>query len=139
MIGASTPKLRPPLTIVADPAATTLRTQSALVPYGSAISTPSAASMMSTGVSYVRPLLLPVCRMSDVWVPADPAVRITRGFVTVLFIRRTASSTGGTFHRIPATSTDSITTANPTIEATISPTARTPERFDMGTTLTAPG
>ncbi len=60
--------------------------------------------MTSTGVSYVRPLVLPVCRMTDVWVPAEPAVRITLGFVSVRFIRRTASSTGGSFHRMPATS-----------------------------------
>ena len=47
--------------------------------------------------------------MTDVCVPADPAVRITRGFVTDRFIRRTASRTGGSFHRIPATSTASNT------------------------------
>ena len=30
-----------------------------------------------------------MCRMTDVWVCAEPAVRITRGFVTDRFIRRT--------------------------------------------------
>ena len=77
--------------------------------------------------------------MTDVWVPADPAVRITRGFVNDRFIRRTASITGGSFHRIPATSTESNTTAIPTTAPTNSPAARTPPRSDMGTTVTARG
>ncbi len=77
--------------------------------------------------------------MTDVWVPAEPAVRITLGFVSVRFIRRTASRTGGSFHRMPATSTDSNTTAIPTTVPAISPAVRTPERSDMGTTVTARG
>ena len=51
MIGASTSTLSPWLTIVAEPAARTLRTQSALVPYGRAIRNPSEVAMTSTGVS----------------------------------------------------------------------------------------
>ena len=56
--------------------------------------------MMSTGVSYDRPDLRPTCSITDVCVAAVPAVRITRGFVTDRFIRRTASTTGPTCHRI---------------------------------------
>ena len=77
--------------------------------------------------------------MTDVWVPADPAVRITRGFVKDLFIHRTASITGGSFHRIPATSTESNTTAIPTTAPTDSAAARPTPRCDMGTTVTARG
>ncbi len=51
-----------------------------------------------------------MCSITDVCVAAVPAVRMTRGFVTDRFMRRTASTTGPTCHRIPATRSPNNTT-----------------------------
>ena len=48
------------------------------------------------------------------------------------------SSTGGIFHRMPATSTDNNTAAIPRSAPTASPATRSPARSDMGTTVTVP-
>ena len=54
--------------------------------------------------------LRPMCSMTDVCVPAVPAVRITRGLVTERFIRRTVFTTGPTCHRMPAIRSPNNTT-----------------------------
>jgi hypothetical protein len=57
---------------------------------------------------------------------AVPAVRITRGFVTVRFIRRMMSSAGPTCHRSPANNSPRNATTAAISVPTITETARIP-------------
>jgi hypothetical protein len=65
-----------------------------------------------------------MCSMTDVCVPAVPAVRITRGLVTERFIRRTVFTTGPTCHRMPAIRNPNNSTPTPTSVPMITATTR---------------
>jgi hypothetical protein len=71
-------------------------------------------------------VLRPMCAMTDVCVAAVPAVRITLGFVTDRFIRRTASTMGPSCHRSPASSSPRNNTTAPISAPRITTATRIP-------------
>src|SRR6188768_1507775 len=90
--------------MVADPLASTFSSQSALSPYGSAMTNPSSIGIADSDVEYERPDVHPTWWTTEADVPGPPADLMARGLIARPRLR-TLFTTSGDFARIPVTNT----------------------------------